>query len=342
MNSTPRRRRSKSVVAALAAITALSLTACASPAAGGAGTAGSSGSGTASGASPITVQNCDSEVTLDGPAERIVLVNNDVLPNLEALDAVDRVVAVTATPEPGLYADSTYAVLNGLGLLSTDKNATGGSVVSQESILGAEPDLVIAPENAVDREALAAAGIALYSPSAYCANPGPELSATATFDRVWDEVRTLGTLLGESDLAESVITEAAATVTEPAPDAGTAAALYVSSGGSVLSPYGGPSMVTPVFAAAGLTNVYADSDERVFDANVEDIIARDPGTIVLLYSSGDPQQTVDSFLSAPGVSGLAAVEAGRVLALRFPFTDPPSMLSIQGPAELTGLLAELP
>lgn len=315
------------------------LTGC-SASAGGAPTASESA---ATGAAdfPVTVENCGSEVTLEAKPERIVLVNNDSLPNLEALDAVDRVVAVTAPLQEGLYGDATYSTLGDLDLLSTEKNSTGGSIVSEESILGAEPDLVIAPENAVDRSALAAAGIPLYTPTAYCLEPGVALSEPATFERVWDELDTLGTLLGVPDVAARVIAEAEPTVGTPAADEGTAAALYISSGGSVLSPYGGPSMVTPVFEAAGLTNVYAYAPERVFDANVEDLIARDPDTIVLLYSSGDPQLTIDSFLTAPGVSGLSAVASGRVVALQFPYTDPPSMLSIKGPAELTELLATL-
>ncbi|SMG45173.1 ABC transporter substrate-binding protein [Agreia pratensis] len=319
----------------IAALTLATLSACAS-------TPASSASTTNAADAPITIENCGSQVTLKAPAKRIVLVNNDSLPNLEALDAVDRVVALTSTVQPGLYKDSTYETLASLDQLSTEKNATGGSIVSQESLLGAQPDLVIAPENAVDRAALAASGIAVYTPSAYCADPGPELSKPATFDRVWSEVRTLGTLLGESDQAEKIVSQGMASLGSQAPDAGTAAALYVSSGGSVLSPYGGPSMVTPVFTAAGLTNVYADSAERVFDANIEDIISRDPGTIVLLYSSGEPKDVIDSFMSAPGVSALSAVQRGRVVALQFPYTDPPSMLSIAGPQQLRGLLATLP
>ncbi|SMQ74852.1 ABC transporter substrate-binding protein [Agreia sp. VKM Ac-1783] len=319
----------------IAALTLAAVSACVS-------TTASSVSTTSAADAPITIENCGSEVTLKAPAKRIVLVNNDSLPNLEALDAVDRVVALTSAVQPGLYEDSTYTTLASLDLLSTEKNATGGSIVSQESILGAQPDLVIAPENAVDRAALAAAGIAVYTPSAYCANPGPELSKPATFGRVWSEVRTLGTLLGESDKAEQVVEQGSANLGSNAPDAGTAAALYVSSGGSVLSPYGGPSMVTPVFTAAGLTNVYADSTERVFDANIEDIISRDPATIVLLYSSGEPKDVIDSFMSAPGVSALSAVQKGRVVALQFPYTDPPSMLSIAGPQHLRELLSTLP
>lgn len=307
------------------------------------------GSGTASGATssaatagfPVTVDNCGSAVTVEHAPHRIVMVNNDALANLEALGAVDRIVAVTAAPQADLYQSATDDALAKLTVLSTEKNATGGSVVSQESILGAQPDLVIAPEKAVDRSALAAAGIPLFSPTAYCTNPPAAYTQTATFDRVWTEVQTLGAILGEPERAAQVVDEARASLGTSAPDAGTAAALYVSSGGSVLSPYGGPSMVTPVFAAAGLTNVYADQNQRVFDANVEDIAARDPGTIVLLYAGVDPQTVKDSFLSSPGVQNLRAVRDNRVVTLAFPYTDPPSVLSARGPAALRTALAAL-
>lgn len=320
---------------ALALVFGLSLAGCASES----GRAGQPGPAAGSG---VEIENCGTTVTVEAPPERIVVVNNDPIANLEALGAVDRVVAVTSDLQEGLYDDATYDALGSLELLSTETNATGGSVVSQEALLGADPDLVIAPENAVDRAALQRSGVAVYVPTAYCNDPPPELSETATFDRVWDEVRDLGAILGEPERAEEVVTEGkAALEAPPAADAGTAVALYVSSGGSVLSPYGGPSMVTPVFEAAGLSNVYSDADERVFDVNVEDVVARDPGTIVLLYSGLDPQETLDAFASAPGVENLTAVAEGRVVALPFPYTDPPSVLSVEGPAQVERLLAGL-
>lgn len=337
------RTRSTTVAAAiglLATVAVLSLSACTTSSGATEPNPRTSSSGGTH--FPVTIQNCGSQVTITATPRRIVLVNNDELPNLEALHAVDRIVGVTAPLAPDLYTKQTYRELADLHALSTKQTSTGGSVVSQESLLGAKPDLVIAPANAVDRDALQAAGIPLYTPSVYCANPGPDLSRTATFGRVWSELRTLGTVLGEPALASDAIDSGRATLATQSPkDRGTAAALYVSSGGSVLSPYGGPSMVTPVFRAVGLRNVYADSHERVFDAGVEDIISRDPQTIVLLYSSGTAQDTIDSFLTAPGTSGLSAVRHHRIVALRFPFTDPPSTLSVSGPAELTRQLDAL-
>ena len=327
------------------ALAAASLTACASTA--GPEDTESPEAAATSVSYPLTIDNCGTAVTIEHAPTRIVMVNNDALANLEALGAVDRIVAVTATPQSELYEPATVAAIEKLAVLSTQQNSTGGSVVSQESILGSDPDLVIAPERAVDREALAAAGIPLFSPTAYCENPPAAYTQTATFDRVWNELEALGQVLGVPELATKAIADGKAEVadaeaTAAASKEGSAAALYVSSGGTTLSPYGGPSMVTPVFAAAGLSNVYADTPQRVFDASLEDIIARDPQTIVLLYSGSDPQATIDAFLSAPGVSGLSAVTNDRVIALEFPYTDPPSVLSTQGPARLTDLLATLP
>ena len=191
-------------------------------------------------------------------------MNNDPLPNLEALHAVDRIVAVTSTLQPGLYDDATYSTLNCLDVLSTEKNAAGGWIVSQESLLGAEPDLVIALENAVDRAALAASGIPVYTPSAYCANPGRELSEPATFDRVMDEVRTLGALLGETDRADDVIAAAKESVRTPAAENGTAAALYVSSEAACSRPTADRAWSPPSSQRPDFRNVYADTNERVF------------------------------------------------------------------------------
>ncbi len=330
--------RSRPVAVALvAAATVAALTGCATASSSETTDAATSATGF-----PLTIDNCGSELTLDAPPERIVLVNNDGLANLEALDAVDRIVAVTATPAEGLYEPETYAAIASLDVLSTETNATGGSVVSQESILGMAPDLVIAPEKGVDRDALTAAGVAVYTPSAYCTDVPAAYTQTATFDRVWDELATYGEILGETDAAAAIATQAQAELASlPEAENGTAVGLYVSSGGAVLSPYGGPSMVTPVFEAAGLTNVYADVDDRVFDASLEDIIARDPGTIVLLYSSGDAETVKESFLSAAGVDSLTAVQNGRVIALPFAYTDPPTVLTAEGPSVLRGLLADL-
>ncbi|PYE81345.1 ABC transporter substrate-binding protein [Pseudoroseicyclus aestuarii] len=288
---------------------------------------------------PLTLENCGTEITLEAPAQRIFMVNSDAIPLLSAVGGLDRVVARTSEPLEGIYDPAIYEALAEIPLITSETNATGGAVISIESILDAEPDLVLAPENAVDRALLAQAGIATYSPPAYCDSPAFDTAQPAGFERVTDEVATYGAMLGLGAAAE----EANAALTadldrleaRPQRDAARAAAIYVWSGGQQLSPYGAQSMITPIFAAAGLENVYADMPERVFDVSVEDLLDRDPETVVLLYSSGAPETQINAFTAIPSLAGLQAVQEGRVVALPFPFTDPPSPLSVEGAERLS-------
>lgn len=295
---------------------------------------------------PLQLDNCGQTVQLDGPAERIFLVNNSDIALLSELDALDRVIARTNEPMPGIYDAEVYDQLDNIPLIQTTTNATGGAVISLESILAAEPDLVLAPENAVDRQLLANAGIALYSAPAFCNSSTRAADEVADFDWVYQQLSSFGTLLGEAELAEQRIDqlqqEVAALASDLPEQSPTAIALYVSRGGKVLSPYGAFSMVTPVFRAAGLNNLYSDEPQRVFDANVEDILALDPDYIVILHSSTTPQSIVDEFLAIPAVQGLSAVQNERVTALAFPLTDPPTPMSIRGADVLTEQIAKLP
>jgi iron complex transport system substrate-binding protein len=294
---------------------------------------------------PLSIENCGSTVTLPAAPKRIFMVNTDDVALLAELDAVDLVVARTSDPVAGVYDEKTYAALAKVPLVATGTNATGGSVISLESIIATAPDLVLAPESAVDRQLLAAAGIALYSPPAYCNDTALIPGGTASFERVYDQVANFGRILGRSDLATeriAALKQQVAALGDAAAKHGTGFALYVSAGGKTLYPYGARSMVTPVFAAAGLENVYAGTDERVFEASTEDLLGKNPDVIVLLYSDGTPDNVLAAFAAVPGVENFAAVKNGRVIALPFPFTDPPTPLSVKGAVALAEKLAAKP
>ena len=338
------RRSITPTLISLIAVAALA-TGCTSTAAAGSSSASEESAATSANPGfPATVTNCGREVTVEAAPERILMINNDAVSLVASLDALDRVVGLSSELLPDVYPAEVYTALADAELLATEKNATGGSIVTQESILALEPDLVLAPDTSVDRDALAEAGIATYSPPAYCAEPDPALSERATFDRVYSEVEDYGTLLGEQDAARSEIKRLKNVVNGlggAAADLGTAAALYVSTSG-VLSAYGASSMITPLFDTVGLSNAYQDDAQRVFDVSAEDLLSRDPGTIVLLYSGSSAEETLAGFRSAPGTDALTAVKNGRVLVLPFPFTDPPTPMSIDGAEKLAAELAELP
>ncbi|PLW76607.1 ABC transporter substrate-binding protein [Cohaesibacter celericrescens] len=294
---------------------------------------------------PYRFDNCGTEVTINSAPKRILLVNNSVLGTLTSLDALDLLVGRTAEPVEGIYAEEDVEKFKTIPLLSKSMNDTGGSVISLETILATKPDLVLAPESAADRELLAKSGIPLYSPPAYCTNKSTSPQGRASFDLVYDELLAFGRAIGRSDLAEKKVAELKASVKAQAPATsgvnGTAVALYATAGGKVLYPYGARSMVTPVFEAAGLTNVYGETHERVFEGNVEDLIAKDPETIVMLYSFGAPEDSTKTLKMIPALAGLQAVRNDRVIAFPFPYTDPPTPLSVKGVSMLLEKLEEL-
>lgn len=292
---------------------------------------------------PVTVQNCGREVRIEAAPERILLINNDAIPLIASLGALDRVVGLTSELLEDVYDEEIYTALAGAEQLATEKNSTGGSVVTPEAVLALEPDLVIGGDGLVDQENLAAAGIAAYSPPAYCATPDAALEGEATFDGVYEELDNYGKMLGETDAASAEIDRLKTIVDglgDDSADLGSGAALYVSTTG-VLSAYGASSMITPLFTAVGLSNVYVDEATRVFDISAEDLLARDPRTVVLLYSGSSAEETLAGFRAAPGVDSLSAVKEDRVLVLPFPFTDPPTPMSIDGAERLAGELATL-
>ena len=294
---------------------------------------------------PVELENCGSVVRIEAEPRRVFMVNGDSIALLDELGVLDRVVARTSEPFEGVHSDKVIAMMAAIPRVSKERNATGGSIVALESILAQRPDLVLSAESGVDRTLLEQAGIPLYSAPAFCDDPA-EQPTVASYELVYEQLRAFGKMFGKAAEAEDSILklrEMVSGIDISGPGAaGTGMAVYVSTAG-VLSPYGTGSMVTPLFEAAGLENVYGDEPQRVFDASVEDILGRNPETVVVLYSAFQTfEDAVASFNAVSGVEALSAVRNNRVTALQFPFTDPPTPLSVQGAAQLAERLADLP
>ena len=294
---------------------------------------------------PVELENCGSVVRIEAEPRRIFMVNNDSIAMLDTLGLLDRVVARTSEPFEGVHSEEAVAMLAAVPMVSKERNIYDGSIVALESVLAQRPDLVLSAENAVDRTILEQSGIPLYSAPAFCDDPAQQ-PKTASYELVYDQLRTFAKMFGKAAEAENAIRElkdvvSGIDISGPG-SAGTGMAVYVSASGT-LSPYGAGSMITPLFQAAGLENVYADEPQRVFDASVEDILGRNPETVVVLYSSFQTfEDAVASFNAVSGVEALSAVRNNRVTALQFPFTDPPTPLSVQGAARFAERLADLP
>ena len=316
-SSTTRARRL--ALAAPAALTVAALAACGGasadqPAASAPGTSASAAAFT-----PVTVDNCGTEVTVDSPPERVVAIKSTSIEMLLALGLGDRLVgtAFADGPVPDEYADAYDAVP-----VLSDK------VPGQEALLEVQPDFVYAgwesnfsDDGAGERSALQGLGIGTYVSPAACKEDG-YMPDPLTFDGLFDEIREVASVFGVEDRAEDLIADQRAALDGVEPPAEETTALWYSSGTD--TPYVGAGIGAPqmMMDAAGLTNIFADVHDTWTSAGWEHVVAADPDVIVLVDATWNTADSKIAMLEGnPATSQLTAVKEHRYLTVPFPAAE---------------------
>lgn len=279
---------------------------------------------------PVTVENCGTDVVFDQAPERVVLLESAPVTILDELDLLDRVVSRAGSFAPEYYSTDLNDRIDEIPVLSEDIDASGHLMLSQEVVIAEEPDLVLGLPDGITREGLTDAGANVLIQSVYC----PEDVEPTTFDTLYEQIDLYGDVFDHQSQADEVIAslqDRVAAVTDATADAPerTAAVLYPSIGGGPLYTYGSASMAQPQLDAAGFTNVFAESSERVFEVSIEELIDRDPDILILL-GQGDLSGLTDEITSLPGSDSLRALSQDNVLVQLFNFTEPPSPLAVDG------------
>jgi len=256
-------------------------------------------------------------VTLNGPAQRIVSLAPSNTEILFALGAGDRVVGRDAFSD---YPEEAKAV--------TDIGGGFGEL-NMEVILSQKPDLVLASSLTAEEQikVLQDAGIPVFA-----------LSNPKDFEGMYENLRTVATLTGQQERAETIITglqqrvaavdKALAGVTE------RPLVFYEIDGtdpNAVYTP-GPESYVHLVITRAGGQNIAADLGGEWPKINLEALIARQP-QIILLGDAYWGGVTVEAVSARAGWDALKAVREGQV----FPFDD--NLVSRPGPRMVEGLEA---
>ncbi|MEU4690345.1 ABC transporter substrate-binding protein [Actinoplanes sp. NPDC023714] len=283
---------------------------------------------TAAADTAITIENCGAQVTFEQTPQRVVLLKSAAVPYLHSLGVLDRVTARAGQYPKDYYDSATQAELDRIPLL-TDKTDTSGHLqISKEVVIGQQPDLVLGEVDNLSRDTLAAVDIPLLEEPALCANATGEPS----FDDIYSQMQTYGRVFGREAEAASAIAALRARMAhiQKPSRVRTAAVLYPTVGGGVTYAYGAGSMAQPQLEAAGFTNVFGDSAERVFEVTLEELLGRNPDVLILLYSDGDPEAVEQAVTGLPGTEKLKAVANGDVMPQLFNFTEPPSPLAVDG------------
>lgn len=286
------------------------------------------------GANPVTVENCGADVTLDEAPQRVVLLKSAAVPYLAALGVLDRVTARAGEYPRDYYDGRTWAALQEIPALTGKTDTSGHLLVSKEVVIGEEPDLVLGEVDNLSRATLDQVGIPLIEEPAMC----PQGLEKPGFDDVYAQMRTYGEVfdrVDEATAAVDALRQRVATLSiDGRGERRTAAVLYPTVGGGVTYAYGTRSMAHPLLEAAGLANVFADTDERVFEVTPEELVGRNPDVLILLYTAGDPEKVTDSVAGLPGAASITAVREGEVLPLLFNYVEPPTPLALDGLAQI--------
>lgn len=288
---------------------------------------------------PVEVQSCTETLTFDAPPERVLMLSQTDGSIFYDLDLMDTLIGHAGTLRLEGIDPEMSAAFAEVPVVEAGSTDTGGVVLSTEAIVATGADLVVGYDKGLDRDALREAGIKLYAPPAWCDDVE---RPTASWDLVDEEIDTVAAMFGVTDRAEQVKADnrEALDALQDSEDNGVGVGVYVTPGVSEVYTYSDLSMVQPVFEANGLTNPYADHDERVFTLSTEDLLSKDPDWIVLLTDDPDAEEAArETFLELPGVDELQAVKDDQILHLPFILTDPPTTMSIEGAQELGEKLA---
>jgi iron complex transport system substrate-binding protein len=278
--------------------------------------------------SGTVVDNCGVAVTFDRAPERVVLLKSAAVPYLHSLGVMDRVTARAGRYPAEYYDAATLSELDRIPLLTDRTDTSGHLQISKEVVISQQPDLVLGEVDNLSRDTLAAVDIPLLEEPALC----PGATAVPAFDDIYAQMTTYGKVFDREAEAARAITALKERMSRIRTERGTrtAAVLYPTVGGGVTYAYGSTSMAHPQLEAAGFTNVFAGSNERVFEVTLEELLSRNPDVLILLHSDGDPKAVEAAVTGLPGAAKLKAVSGGNVMTQLFNFTEPPSPLSVDG------------
>jgi iron complex transport system substrate-binding protein len=279
---------------------------------------------------PLTVSNCGEEVRFTGPPQRVVLLETAPLSILDGIGVLDRIVARAGVFSNEYYDPQLQRRLDGIEMLSDDIDAAGHLMISAEVVLAQTPDLALGLPEGLAREGLREGGANTLIDPVFC----PTGVGDASFEALYEHVLSYGRIFDRTQEAMRLVDalqRRVEAVMDAAVDARprTAAVLYPTIGGGPVYAYGRASMAQPQLEAAGFTNVFDDSPERVFEVSVEELIERNPDVLILLHQGADTG-VLDAVRSLPGSDALRALENDDVLVQLFNFTEPPSPLSVTG------------
>ncbi len=270
----------------------------------------------------VSLQNCGRTVTLDGPAERAVTLNQGATESALSIGAEGQMVGTA-------YLDDTIAP-QWQAAYAQVPALDEKDYPSREALLETKPDLVLSSYSSAfddkavgSQESLGELGVATYVSPFGCKDKSQR--PPIAWDSIATEITDYGTLFGRESEADAVVAqmrETLAGIESTAPARGKSIFWYDSNtdtpfvGGNA----GGPQLIID---AVGGTNVFADLDGAWADGSWETVLKADPDVIVLADASWDTAEEKKNYLRGdPALKDLKAVRDNSFVVVPFSTTTP--------------------
>ncbi|MGB6162323.1 MAG: ABC transporter substrate-binding protein [Pseudonocardiaceae bacterium] len=279
------------------------------------GAATKESAGTSTTGFPMTVNVDGTTLTFDHPPTVLVDQYEATYPVAAAGgNRTSHIVAVTGDANQPLGAvGETLANVPRLATFET---------VSKEVIIGQKPNLVITHGlNTGLSDQLAPLGIKTMIVNVCWDGYAAAHGGRVGFDAIYDDITTIGKLLGTQDYAARSVASlkhTVATVQQNAqnlPKESVAVTAGLFSGSFFI--YGQPSIANTQIETLGLTNAFSDLPKRGVEVSPEELVARNPDFLVLGYDpvTSNPEKTMQQAMSVPGFATMNAVRNHRILVL---------------------------
>ncbi|MFJ2544013.1 ABC transporter substrate-binding protein [Microbacterium sp. NPDC087589] len=296
---------------------------------------------------PLTLENCDADVTIEHSPQRAVSLNQSATEIMIALGLEERMAGTSYETDPiGEDIADAYAEIP----LLTD------GLLKLETLLEAEPDFVyssfasfLTAENAGERTELHDLAVPTYLSEFDCTYH-VAVEGGATFDMLFEEIETIAQIFDVPEHGEEVVAAQQATVDEGLDIAeqieGTPKLVWFystaasASTPSVAGPGGLPQTVTDML---GAENLFSDADTKWPEVSWDEIALRDPDVIILGdltrgYPGDTAEEKIDFLKSDPLTSTMDAVINDRFIIVPGQYMDP-SIHSVQAlPTVAQGLV----
>lgn len=300
-----------------------------------------------------TLANCGADVTVPANPQRVMTLGAESITTLAHLGVLDRVTS-RAGQYPRAYFDAeTNAALDKVPSLTDRLDSSGHLLINREQVAAQEPDLVLGATDTVNRQTLEPLGIPQLDEPAFCG----ALKGHASWDDAWAHVKLLAAAFGKEPEGERYVKElkerlqglerqgGSDQATDGMKDDATSQrpsvlVTYPTIGDGPLYAYGAHSMSHPVVESAGLRNVFADTEERVFEVSPEQVAEKNPDVIIALYTAGNPDEVKDAVLKYEAAKNTTAVKRGRVLPLLLNYAEPPTPLAVDGVEKIRAFVKE--